>query len=268
MSYPLAHLRIVLVETAGARNLGSIARIMKNMGLHHLVLVNPQCDHHDPEARHMAVHAADVLAAAQVVQTLPDALVGCHRVIATTVRSRSADMPLEHPRIALPWLVAAASTEIQSALIFGAEDRGLSNAELQYAQRFVYIPANPEYTSLNLAQAVGICCYELAQCLAAPLSAVSDPSTHPPIHRSTHPPLYPSTHPPAPIDALEAYFQQLETLLLTIGYLHPHTAASRMEKFRRLFYRADPTADEVAMLRGIIRQMNWALTQGRSAPPL
>ena len=266
----LANVRIILVETAGARNLGSIARIMKNMGLRHLVLVNPQCDYLDAEARQMAVHAVDVLAAAQIVSSLPAALVGCHRAIATTVRSRSVDTPLEHPRVALPWLLAEATEALRSALIFGAEDRGLSNAELKYAQRFVYIPSTVEYASLNLAQAVGICCYELAQVgWAEPLKVGGNPEPFSLSRSTASVSLRGDGHGSDPIseavgvaaiDALEGYYQQLEALLLQIGYLHPHTATSRMEKFRRLYNRAYPTETEVAMLRGILRQMKWALT--------
>jgi tRNA/rRNA methyltransferase len=264
----LTNLRIVLVETAGARNLGSIARIMKNMGLGQLVLVNPQCDHWAPEARQMAVHAVDVLAAAQIVPTLPEALAGCHRAIATTVRSRSVDTPLEHPRLALPWLIEAeASRELRSALIFGAEDRGLSNEELKYAQRFVAIPASAAYPSLNLAQAVGICCYELAQVGWGSRGRAETglvPSPPDMIGLSAAADLGPTHTTDAPvaaaIDVLEGYYQHLEALLLQIGYLHPHTAISRMEKFRRLYNRASLSEAEVAMLRGILRQINWALT--------
>jgi tRNA/rRNA methyltransferase len=245
----LDRVRIILVEPAGALNVGSIARIMKNMGLYHLILVNPQCDPRSAEARQMAVHADDVLAAAQITKTLPDALRGCHRAIATTVRTRSLDMPLEHPRDALPWLLEDFQTDGQTALIFGAEERGLSNEELNFAQRSVYIPSSPIYPSLNLAQAVAICCYELSQALDSERSEVRSfaPDTR--------------TLEPAPLDAIEAYCQHLERLLLKIGYLHPHTANSRMEKFRRLLNRAYPSAPEVALLRGILRQGEWALNQ-------
>ncbi|MGI0487851.1 TrmJ/YjtD family RNA methyltransferase [Pantanalinema rosaneae CENA516] len=157
----LANIRIVLVEPAGALNVGSIARIMKNMGLNHLVLVNPQCDPVGAEARQMAVHAPEILETALIVATLPEALKGCQRAIATTGLLRPLATPLEAPRTALPWLL---SDEIQSdsaALIFGREDRGLTNEELNYAHRLIYIPSSPVYPSLNLAQAVAICCYEL-----------------------------------------------------------------------------------------------------------
>lgn len=240
----LARVRIILVEPAGPLNVGAVARVMKNMGLHQLVLVNPQCDPLGQEARQMAVHGVDILEAAQQVATLPDALTGCQRAIATTARARTLPTPLEPPRTALPWLL---EKEVTSALIFGPEDRGLNNVELNYAQRFVCIPSSPEYPSLNLAQAVAVCCYELYQ------------STQ------SHAPLMPHALPmpysgeSAPLEILEGYYEHLEAVLLKIGYLYPHTAPARMEKFRRLLNRATPSTEEVAMLRGILRQMEWAL---------
>jgi len=151
-----ANIRIILVEPAGPLNVGSVARVMKNMGLHQLVLVNPQCDYLGEEARLMAVRAADILENARVVESLPEALVGCTRAIATTGDDRSLPTQLEQPADALPWLL-----EAPSALIFGREDCGLTNAELNYAQRLIRIPSSDAYTSLNLAQAVAVCCYEL-----------------------------------------------------------------------------------------------------------
>ncbi|MEO0868321.1 MAG: TrmH family RNA methyltransferase, partial [Cyanobacteria bacterium J06642_11] len=122
---PLAQLRIVLVEPAGPLNIGSAARVMKNFGLSQLVLVNPQCDPYSSEARQMAVHAYDIIGAANIVNTLPDALVGCQRAIATTARTRDLQTPLEAPNLTLPWLLESSP----SALIFGPEDRGLNNDE-------------------------------------------------------------------------------------------------------------------------------------------
>ncbi|MEX0269125.1 RNA methyltransferase [Leptolyngbyaceae cyanobacterium UHCC 1019] len=240
MPSPLNSVRILLVEPAGARNIGSVARVMKNMGLLHLTLVNPQCDHLEEEAQHMAVHAKEVLEAAQVVQTLPEGLTGCYRAIATLGRPYAATIP-EHPRNALPWLVETDLEPNTTALVFGPEDRGLSNDELSHAHRFITIPANPIYPSLNLAQAVAICCYELHEALRTQdLELIT--------HNSS----------PAPINKLEGFYQHLESLLLHIGYLQPHTASSRMKKFRRLFNRAMPSSDEVTMLRGILSQMQWA----------
>lgn len=244
----LERVRIVLVEPAGALNVGATARVMKNMGLHRLVLVSPHCDHLSEDARKMAVHAADILQAAEVADSLPAALQGCQRAMATTGRDRSSPAPLEEPRDSLSWLL-----EAPAALIFGPEDRGLSNDELKYAQRFIRIRSSDVYPSLNLAQAVAICCYELHKLSrTAPNLA---PSTGVP---SAAPPA-----PSAPIELVEGYYQHLEALLLRIGYLYPHTAESRMEKFRRLFNRAGLSASEVAMLRGVLSQVEWALSQQR-----
>lgn len=242
----LARVRIVLVEPAGALNVGAIARVMKNMGLQQLVLVNPQCDCLSAESKQMAVHAADILESAQVVKHLPEALHGCIRAIATTARDRSLDTQLEPPRSALYWLL-----ESPSALIFGPEYRGLTNEELNHAQRFVRIPTNSIYPSLNLAQAVAVCCYELYQ------GAID--GTDRPVAES-------SPAETAPLEVLEGYYQQLEAVLLKIGYIYPHTAAARMEKFRRLFNRALPTTAEVSMLRGILSQVEWAIEHQQQIP--
>ncbi|MEG4516622.1 MULTISPECIES: RNA methyltransferase [unclassified Microcoleus] len=311
-----ANIRIVLVEPAGPLNVGSVARVMKNMGLHQLVLVNPQCDHLGEEARLMAVRAADILETAKVVESLPAALVGCVRAIATTGDDcRSLPTQLEDPADALPWLL-----EAPSALIFGREDCGLTNAELNRAQRLIRIPSSDAYTSLNLAQAVAICCYELyreegrrkkeeGSSATDSVTDVTDVTDVSPREvgrgkreegrgkeeedssfpgsagerisrgstssipdatdnlstcyqeqlatRQTENPSIPLAS--APLENLEGYYQQLETLLLKIGYLQYHTAASRMEKFRRLYNRAYPTIDEVAMLRGVLRQTEWAI---------
>ncbi|MEM8718451.1 MAG: RNA methyltransferase [Cyanobacteria bacterium P01_G01_bin.39] len=242
----LTNIRIVLVEPAGALNVGSIARIMKNMGLTRLVLVNPRCDLHSDEARQMAVHAVDVLEKAQIVDNLPGALAGCQRAIATTVRSRSVPIQLESPKVVLPWLL---TPNIESALLFGAEDRGLSNEELKYAQRFICIESNPEYPSLNLAQAVAVCVYDLYQSWLKGNDSLTVAEV----------PAIASTKSNATIEAIEGYYQDLEATLLEIGYLYPHTAPVKMEKFRRLYNKANLQPQEVAMLRGILRQIRWAI---------
>jgi len=292
MTHPsLTAIRIVLVEPAGPLNVGSVARVMKNMGLRYLTLVNPQCDPLAAEARQMAVHGADVLAAAVVVPEMTQALAGCRRAIATSGRSRIPATHLEHPRAVLPWLLEARQ-ENSAALIFGPEDRGLSNAELNHAQRFLAIPTSPVYPSLNLAQAVGICCYELAQLSqGTPFQpAISLSWSQPSIDRDNphHRHLLPcgigdlavptgetrSVNPPpqatdetdpATLESVAAFYAHLELVLLKIGYLYPHTASSRMKKFRRLCSRALPSANEVALLQGILSQVEWAI-QAASDP--
>ncbi|MCM1981518.1 RNA methyltransferase [Lyngbya confervoides] len=238
----LHNIHIVLVEPSGPRNVGSIARVMKNMGLAHLILINPQCDYVGDEARQMAVHAADILEQAQRFDTLAEGLAGRFRVIATTARSRHHNLEAEPPRVALPWLL-----DQPSALIFGREASGLTNQELEFAQRIVTLPVDASYASLNLAQAVGICSYELRQiCLEAGPPAQDSPWST-------------GTASRVPFEALEDYFQHLEQVLCAIGYLYPHTAASRMQKFRQIYKRSQLTPQELAMLRGILRQTEWAI---------
>ena len=267
----LENVRIVLVEPAGPLNIGSVARVMKNMGLQRLVLVNPQCEPLGVEARRMAVHGVDLLEAAQIAAAIPDALQGCQRAIATTARARTPETRLETPEEALPWLLSQVEENLgsdrpinlQSALIFGPEDRGLSNRELNYAQRFIQIPANPAYPSLNLAQAAAVCSYVLYRSAQGAIFETELKSTESILsapqwdRQSSDQPDKPSLT--ADLDHLEGYYQHLEAMLLKIGYLYPHTAESRMEKFRRLLHRAKPSEQEVAMLRGILRQVEWAL---------
>ncbi len=234
----MKQIKIILVEPAGELNIGSIARVMKNMGLTQLVIVNPQCDPFSQTAKIMAVHGVDVLENATIVDSLPLALTGCQRAIATTGLQRATPTKLETPKQVLPWLLEDDSS---SALIFGREDRGLSNQELNYAQRWMMIPANPEYPSLNLAQAVAICAYELYQLSldSSPFSTLESESVT--------------------LDELEGYFQHLQSVLLKINYLYPHTATARMEKFRHLYHKADLQKQELAMLRGILRQVEWRI---------
>ncbi len=240
----ISDVKIILVEPAGPLNVGSVARVMKNFGLNQLILVNPQCDRLGDEAKLMAVRARDILETAVLVETLPQALQGCRHAIATTGTDHDLNVPLESPRTALPWLLESAGQP--AALIFGREDRGLTNQELNYAQRFVRIPSSNEYTSLNLASAVGVCCYELAQ-------SIANTDDSPAIQNTDQ------ENQLAPLDVVESYYQQLESLLLDIGFLYPHTASSRMEKFRQLYNRAQLRTHELSMLRGILRQLRWSL---------
>lgn len=282
----LASIRIVLVAPAGPLNVGSVARVMKNFGLSQLYLVDPQCDYLGAEALQMAVHADNLLRAAQRVQTIPEALVGCEYAIATTARSRGFDAPLDLPEVALPSLLRSdllrlegAERASDTALIFGPEDRGLSNQELAYAQQFLKIPTSAAYSALNLAQAVTICCYELSKASAilsspcadsgdatrraeAPALQTTPPSAKQSESISSGPVDTPSQgQSRAKLEEIEGYCEHLESLLLQVGYLHPHTSASRMRKLRRILNRASLASDEVALLRGMIRQTEWALSQ-------
>jgi len=293
----LQQTRIILVEPAGPLNIGSVARIMKNFGLSRLYLVQPQCDPGEPAARQMAVHAQDVLLGATIVPTLSEALQGCHHIAATTGRSDAIPFPLLSPRDFVTQVIAQVMPQstalvpeveidrpedqspksdppennspepdrpqihnFELAILFGREDRGLTHAELTQAHQVLEIPTSEDYTSLNLAQAVGICCYELFQGYHQTQAIVEKSLKNQSLGNQFLQP-FPPDRLPATYDQLEGYYQQLEDLLLRIGYLYPHTATSRMEKFRHLYQRANLSHQEVAMLRGILRQTEWALEQ-------
>ncbi|MBW4513418.1 MAG: RNA methyltransferase [Scytonematopsis contorta HA4267-MV1] len=256
---PLTSVKIILVEPAGPLNVGSVARVMKNFGLQQLILVNPQCDHLGAEARLMAVHASSILDNAVLVTSLPQALKGCKRAIATTGTIHDWEAPVETPRAALPWLMEESGQP--SALIFGREDRGLSKQELNYAQKFVRIPSSPEYSSLNLASAVAVCCYEMGIFVDGGVKRDEGDEGVKENKKSNKVEL-------ASLDAVETYYRELESLLINIGYLYPHTAGSRMEKFRQLYNRAGLQNRELAMLRGILRQLEWAIEQQKNSKNL
>ncbi|WP_287130062.1 RNA methyltransferase [Candidatus Cyanaurora vandensis] len=227
---------IVLVEPAGPLNLGAVARVMKNFGLTDLRLVAPHCTPQDPEALLMAVHAQEVLSGAQLFSTLGEALADRERVVGTTARTRDLPVAMD-PAQALGWLVG------RGALVFGPEDRGLSNQELALCQRWLTLPTHPAYPSLNLAQAVGICCYELDRTPPEPTPTVAL----------------------AAASELAGFYDHASELLLEIGYLQPHTQARRLAKLRRIFSRAQLTSAEVALLRGVVRQMRWATARCKDA---
>jgi len=234
-------MKIVLVEPAGPLNLGSIARVMKNFGLSELTLVNPKCDPLSKEAKQMAVHAQDILESVVTVNSLVKALEGRVRVAATTSRTRTSST-FETSETIIPWLLERnhKNNSQPAALIFGPEDRGLSNEELGLAQKHLSIPTNPDYSTLNLAQAVAICCHDIFR-------------TQP------HLPPVESVETFAPVDEIEGYLNHMSSILLDIGYLYPHTKSSRMKKFRELLHRSQPSTSELALLRGVWAQIDWAL---------
>lgn len=244
-------LALVLVEPAGPLNVGSVARLCANFGIAQLRLVAPRCDHRGPEARLMAVHGGALLDSALLFPDLAAALADCRRVVATSGRIEQEGLPLSPANEALAWLRQDRSPAL-GALVFGREDRGLSNDELLLAGRVVRLSTNAAYNSLNLSHAVAICLHELQQLgadggrtgtaglAAAPADGVPEP---------------------CPRAALEAALADAEALLLEVGFLYTHTAHARMAKLRGLLQRAQVTDAEVALLRGMVRQLRWAAQQ-------
>lgn len=224
------NIRIVLVGTTHPGNIGAAARAMKTMGLERLYLVNP-AGFPSAEATAMASGADDLLARAVVHDTLEDAIADCRLVLGTSARPRTLDWSTLGPEDAAGLAVTEASRH-QVALLFGRERYGLTNDEVKCCQHLVQIPANPEYSSLNLAQAVQVICYELARQGTVARSPVVD-------------------HEPASSEALESYFDHLERTLREIGFLKDQSD-KLMLRLRRLYHRARPDATEINILRGIL----------------
>ncbi|MGB7566121.1 MAG: RNA methyltransferase [Prochlorococcaceae cyanobacterium] len=242
-----AQLVLVLVEPAGPLNVGSVARLAANFGLQQLRLVAPRCDHLGEEARRMAVHAQPLLERAHLFTDLAAALADCRRVVACSGRVDSDAVPMEPPSGALAWLLAA-DGEAPSALVFGREDRGLSIDELLLASRVLRISTDDGYPSLNLSHAVAIALHELRR-----LAAVA-PATPAEVNGEAET----DAGDPALRGDLEASLSDAEDLLLEVGFLLPHTRHARMAKVRALLQRARITSEEVALVRGMVRQLRWA----------
>jgi len=251
-------LNLVLVEPAGPLNLGSVARLCANFGLEELRLVAPRCDPRAEEARRMAVHGLPLLERARVFTTLEQAVADCRRVVACTGRLEGEPLPLEEPAACLPWLLAgqaplgescdAPAASEAAALVFGREDRGLSNGELLQAGRLLTLSTDPAYTSLNLSHAVALVLHELHALRRGSSQTAA---------LVAQPALDPDDDPCARAE-LEAALADAEALLLEVGYLLPHTARARMAKLRALLQRARIRSPEVALLRGMVCQLRWA----------
>lgn len=229
------NIRIVLVRPQGAANTGSVARVMKNMGLGDLRLVRPRF-RGISRARVMAVHAADVLERAQTCDTLAEAVTDCSLVAGTTCRQGPYRGGLVAPRDAAPELLRAAGTN-KVALVFGPEDHGLSNRDLQLMQMLIAIPSHESYPSLNLAQAVGVCCYEL---FVAAGSGVTESAPALPTSADT-----------------ELMFERLQRALVTIGFLHRDNPEHIMYALRSVLGRARLDERDVRILLGLARQIEW-----------
>lgn len=237
----LHNIRIVLVETSHTGNMGSTARAMKTMGLSNLYLVNPLVKP-DSQAISLAAGASDVIGNATIVDTLDEALAGCSLVVGTSARSRTLPWPMLEPRECGEKSAKTAETA-PVALVFGRERVGLINEELQKCNYHVCIPANPEYSSLNLAMAVQIIAYEVRVAYLA-LQEAGKPQVE---YEETPYPL---------VDDLERFYQHLEQTLLQTGFIRQSHPGQVMSKLRRLFTRARPESQELNILRGILTSID------------
>jgi tRNA/rRNA methyltransferase len=232
----LDQIRIVLCQTGHPGNIGSTARAMKTMGLSDLYLVAPRCSFPHADADMMSAGATDILEAAHVCSSLQEALSGCSLVIGMTARKRELSHQSGSPREAA---TLAISSGQNVALVFGNETSGLSNDELILCQHLVHIPANPEFSSLNLASAVQIMAYELRMAQHGTPTSTEHPNPYRRVKPATH-------------DEIEGFYGHLEQTLVHVGYLNPEQPKRLMSRLRRLFTRAGLQQEEVNILRGIL----------------
>jgi len=234
---------VILVEPSGPVNIGSVARLCENFGVKELRLVAPRCDPNDDEARKMAVKGKRILDNAQEFSSLLEAITDCHRVIATCGRIDHGEIPLHDPEEAINWSLKASNTS-PIALVFGREDRGLTNQELLLAQKVITLQTISSYPSLNLSHAVAIVLHELHRCEGEIFDSRPKETSN--------------NHPASPLE-INNCLRDIEELLLEIEFLYQHTAQARMSKIRALLQRAEVRPEEVSLIRGVVRQMRWAI---------
>ncbi|MCA0404291.1 MAG: RNA methyltransferase [Proteobacteria bacterium] len=238
-----SNIRIVLVATSHPGNIGSTVRAMKTMGLSKLYLVEPKIFPHF-KANEMAAGADDLLETAIVVDSLDKALENCKLIIATSARPRGVSLPGLLPGECAD-LVASTDDNSEIAILFGREHAGLTNEELLKSHYHVNIPANPDYSSLNLSQAVQIIAYELRMRLLAPEAKVELQSDR-----------------LATADEVEQFYKHCFEVLTAIEFLKPTNPTKRLQqRIRRLFNRARLENMEVSILRGILSQVQYVLKQ-------
>ena len=241
----LHKIRVVLVNTSHPGNIGGAARAMKNMGLTKLMLVNPVV-FPSPEADARASGATDILASAEVVESLEEAPVGCSVVMGTSARERAIPWPLLDPRESGQKCLEHIQQGDEVALVFGREHSGLTNEELSRCHFHVNIPSDPTFASLNLATAVQVLTYEARM---AWLAADGQPTKL----ETLDPEAVPVT-----ADELEQFYGHLEKTLIDIGFLVPERPRHLMARLRRLYGRSDITKLEMNILRGILTETQKA----------
>ena len=243
-------LRFVLVETSHPGNVGAAARAIKTMGFHSLVLVRPRFDDvltHE-EAIAFASGAQDVLENARIVDDMDKALENCRFAAAVSARLREFSPPVMTPRQFAETVLP--DKRIDCALVFGNERYGLPNDAVESCQALIHIPANPDYSSLNLAQAVQVLAYESRIALTGNNMSVTE-NSHVGFRGQ-----------PASVEQIHGMLTHLEEALSAIGFLNPDNPKKLMPRLKRLFSRSGLETEEVNILRGIARQIEKRLTPG------
>ena len=241
-----ANIRIVLVNTTHPGNIGGAARAMKNMGLAELYLVQPR-EYPAPRAVWRAAGARDVLANATIVESVDEAIADCALVVGTSARERRIPWPLLNPRECGEKISSEAVTH-KTALLFGREDRGLTNDELQKCHYHVHIPSNPDYSSLNLATAVQVLAYEIR------MASLAD-------EQGNLPALSEWDQPPVTAGDLEFFHEHLATTMAELQFYDPENPKQLLTRMRRLFNRVRMDQMEVSILRGLLSAVQRKITK-------
>ena len=236
----LENVRIVLVGPLYGGNVGSVCRAMSNTGLKELAIADPR-PLNMLEARMMSCHAEPLLRARQTFDTLAEAVADCGLVIGTSARRGLYRQHAKSPREWAPTILEA-SAHSKVGLVFGREDKGLSNEELALCTHIIQIPTTDESMSINLAQSVMICCYELFTAAGI---------YEPPEEKSGE----------APSELRERMFGLWRAMMLDVGFMEPDKADHMMLGLRRILGRGVHTLDDVKIIMGIARQAQWASGQ-------
>ena len=244
----LDNIRIVLVNASHPGNIGAVARAMKNMGLGRLYLVAPR-QFPDEQANWRAVSAEDVLARAVVTTSLEEAVGDCQFVVGTSARGRRIPWPLLDPRRCAQRMDGE-SERGEVAVLFGREDRGLTNDELKICNLHLNIPTSGDYSSLNLAMAVQVVCYELRMLLDEPALPANEDAQWDTSFATR--------------DNMERYYEHLEQTLIDLEFLDPAAPRQLMLRLRRLYSRVRLDDMELNILRGILTETRKWVAKGQS----
>ncbi len=243
----IENIRVVMVETTHPGNIGAAARAMKTMGYNNLYLVKPKI-YPNAEATARAAGADDILGRVVVCDSLEEALQGCVTVVASTARPRTISHAVFTPREYAPKLYEMVKKG-PVALVYGRESSGLSNEELEYCNVILQIPTNPEFSSLNVASAVQILCYEFIQLLqledAGKTDAESDDKEKTRL---------------ATADEMNYFYDHLEQSMIDVDFLNPEQPRKLMRRLKSLFNRAHLDENEVSILRGFLAAVQEVVT--------
>ena len=239
------NLKVILVEQNGPLNVGSVARLCSNFEVEELIIVSPKCDIFSSEAKKMALKGQKYLYHCKIFDDLKKAIFDCDLVLASCGRiDVSKDSVYESSEEIFNWIISFKKIK-NLAIIFGREDRGLTNNELLLANKILKIPTSKNNPSLNLSHAVSIALYELnksSKRIVEKELEVYNLASSKQIHDS---------------------FVEIEDMLLKVGYLLKHTSRAKISKFKNFILRANTSKNEVNILRGIVHQINWFLENSK-----